>query len=122
MTPAEVVAKVDEVWKAGDRDGWMALAAPDIDLEGHRGSQFWGMLGDAVHEGFPDGQFTIRQTIQEGDDVAMRRGGTFVYRSTSRARNKGAFVHRRPPCRPGRTAVPSAVRGCRTAPRRGCRS
>ena len=56
-TPKEVLDRVILCFDERDRDGWMALASPELEAEGQAaqaGAEVWGAILDMFREALPD--------------------------------------------------------------------
>lgn len=79
MTPKEVFDLATRCINEGNRADWMALAAPDLDLEGQRpGTELWGQIFDQLREALPDLHYEVVSYVEHGPDTAseLRLTGT----------------------------------------------
>ena len=74
----DVVESAIRCWNAGDREGWLAFAAPDILVDEGQGRPAWAALYDTWAGAFPDRQIEPQQTVEEGEFCAVvaRLAGT----------------------------------------------
>jgi steroid delta-isomerase-like uncharacterized protein len=88
-TPTEVIQRFIEAFNAADIEGALSLVAPDaVDHAGVPGQgpgrEGWRTKWDVIHTAFPDLEWVIQQSVEDGDTVASR----YIMRGT----HKGDFM------------------------------
>lgn len=72
-TPREVLDRVIRCFNEQDRDGWMALASPEIEAEGQSGQaglDVWSAILDMFREGLPDIRLEAVSNIESDSAIA----------------------------------------------------
>ena len=88
---ADAAHRAVAAWNAGDREGWIAAASPDIVIDGVlHGHEHWAFLFDAVRKAVPDGHKELA-----GPLVEMGKYGAAQIRVTGT--NTGAITLPRNP-------------------------
>lgn len=80
-TPKEVLDRAVWCFNEPDREGWMALASPDLEVEGQTGQAglaLWAVILDMFREALPDVRLEAVSNIEGEGAIAteMRATGT----------------------------------------------